>query len=130
MAKVKYIPCDIYKRGINVFIGTPDQLIEWAKKTYNYDEDDAEFIRELETCSYGEADFHWGNGYGVIRLPKFPKTPREIAYATHEIFHAASYILWYSGVEFNNKNVANEAYAYLIEHLTRNTFEKEDYEEC
>ena len=47
MAKVKYIPCDIYKRGINIFIGTPSQLIEWAKKTYNDDEDDAEFIRGL-----------------------------------------------------------------------------------
>lgn len=62
IAKVKYIPCDIYKRGINIFIGTPSQLIEWARKTYNDDEDDAEFIRGLETCRYGMADFHWGNG--------------------------------------------------------------------
>lgn len=130
MAKVKYIPCDIYKRGINIFIGTPNQLIEWAKKVYNEDEDDAKFIRGLETCSYGMADFHWGNGYGVVRLPKFPKTPIEIAYTTHELFHAATYILWYCGVEFDNRQIANEAYTYLIEHLTRNTFEKKGYEEC
>lgn len=129
MAKVKYIRCDIYKRGINIFIGTPKELIEWAEKTYNEDEDDEEFIRTMKVSSFGMADFHWGNGYGVVRLPKFPKTPVEIAYTTHELFHAASYILWYSGVDFDNKHIANEAHAYLIEHLARNTFEKEGYEE-
>lgn len=28
------------------------------------------------------------------------------------------------------KEIANEAHTYLLEHLTRNTFEKDDYEEC
>lgn len=129
MAKVKYIRCDIYKRGINIFIGTPEQLIDWAEKTYNEDVEDEEFIKDLKTGSFGLADFHWGNGYGVVRLPKFPKTPEEIAYTVHELFHATSYLLGYSGVSYSNESLANEAYAYLIEHLTRNIFDKEGYEE-
>ena len=74
--------------------------------------------------------FIGGNGYGVVRLPKFPKTPIEIAYTVHELLHATCYILWYCGVEFSNESIANEAHTYLLEHLTRNTFEKNGYEEC
>ena len=51
MAKVKYIRCDIYKRGIDIFIGTPEELQKWSKKTFNEDKDDEEFNRSLEECS-------------------------------------------------------------------------------
>lgn len=128
-AKVKYIACDIYKRGINIFIGTPKQLIEWAKSTYNEDEDDTAFIESLENCKFGLADFHYGNGYGVVRLPKFPKSPSEIAYMAHELLHATCWMLWYCGVDFDNRFINNEAYTYLHEHLVRNTLEKEGYED-
>ena len=46
MAKVKYICCDIYKRGINVFIGSPKELRAWCKKTFNEDEDEGDFFDE------------------------------------------------------------------------------------
>ena len=126
MAKVKYIPCDIYKRGIDIFIGTPGELQKWSKKTFNEDKDDEEFNRSLEECSYGEADFHYGAGYAIVRLPKFPKTPIEIAYTAHELLHATQWLLWYSGVEYNEES-NNEAYTYLLEHLMRNTLEKNGY---
>lgn len=128
-AKVKYIPCDIYKRGINVFIGTPEQLKEWCKKHFNEDKDDEEFNYSLENCSYGLADFHYGNGYAVVRLPKFPVNPIELAYTGHELLHATMWILWYSGVQYDNNSVCNEAYTYLFEHLLRNTLERKGYEE-
>jgi hypothetical protein len=34
MAKVKYIPCDIYKRGISIFIGSLKEFKAWVKKEY------------------------------------------------------------------------------------------------
>lgn len=129
MAKAKYIPCDIYKRGITVFIGNPKELILYCKKTYNEDKDDEEFNYSLEHCSYGLADFHYGNGYAVVRLPKFPKKPEEIAYTTHELLHAAMWILWYCGVEISNSTINNEALTYLLEHLVRNTMESTGYED-
>ena len=129
MAKVKYIRCDIYKRGIDIFIGTPEELQKWSKKTFNEDKDDEEFNRGLEECSYGAADFHYGNGYAVVRIPEFPKNPTDTAALVHELFHATAWLLWYSGVEFDNRNSNNEAYTYLLEHLTRNALETEGYEE-
>lgn len=129
MAKVKYIPCDIYKRGIEMFIGSPKELKEYCQKNYNEDEDDREFNYSLEHCSYGLADFHYGNGYGIVRIPKFPSTPEEIAYTTHELLHATMWILWYCGVEYNNDNINNESYTYLLEHLVRNALEKKGYED-
>lgn len=129
MAKVKYIRCDIYKRGIDIFIGTPEELQKWSKKTFNEDKDDEEFNRGLEECSYGSADFHYGNGYAVVRIPEFPENPVDTATLVHELFHATAWLLWYSGVEFDNRNVNNEAYTYLLEHLTRNALETEGYEE-
>ena len=131
MAKVKYIRCDIYKRGINVLIGTPEELKRWCEKTYCEDEDDRDFNESLRRCRYGLADFHYSyEGYAVIRLPKFPKTPVEMAYTTHEVFHAASWLLSFSGVDYDNENINNEAFAYLIEHLMRNILEKEGYEDA
>lgn len=129
MAKVKYIPCDIYKRGIHVFIGSPEELIIWSNKTYNEDEDDKDFNYSLEHCSYGLADFHYGNGYAVVRLPKFPRQPMEIAYMAHELLHATMWMLWYCGVELENTRSNNEAYTYLMEHLVRNTLELDGYED-
>ena len=130
MAKVKYVRCDIYKRGINVLIGTPEELKKWCEKTYCEDEDDKEFNWSLQHCRFGLADFHYScGGCAVIRLPKFPKTSVEIAYTAHEAFHATSWLLSYSGVDYDNENINNEAFAYLIEHLMRNILEKEGYED-
>ena len=39
MAKEKYIPIDIYKRCIHVFIGTLDEFKAWVE---NYFDDDSE----------------------------------------------------------------------------------------
>lgn len=128
MPRIKYIPCDIYKRGITIFIGTPKELIAWSKRTFNEDEYDKEFNDSLEHCSFGLADFHYGHGYGVVRLPKYPKKPEEIAYTAHELLHATIWMLEYCGVEYNHSCINNEAYTYLLEHLMRNTLELEGYE--
>jgi hypothetical protein len=129
MAKVKYIDCAIYKRGIYVFIGTPKELISWCKKTFNKDKWDEEFNYSIERCTFGEADFHYGGGYGIVRLPKFPKTPDELGYTSHELLHATMWLLWYCGVSFDYKDINNEAFTYLLGYLMENTLLKEDYEE-
>lgn len=125
MTKVKYIRCDIYKRGIFVFIGNSEQFIKWCKKNYKGHN---RFLKDLKEMNYGLADFHWSGEDGIIRLPKFPKTPEEIAYTAHEVFHAACYLLDYCGVTFDDRNLANEAYSYLIEHITVSLFDERDYE--
>lgn len=128
MAKVKYIACDIYKRGINVFIGTPQEFIKWCKDTFNEDKDDKKFCDSVETCAYGAADFHFGNGYGVVRIPKFPRTPNAISELVHELLHATDWLLWYSGIEYQKGNPVSEVHTYLLEHLVRNALRYEGYE--
>lgn len=128
MAKYKYIPCDIYKRGVNVFIGTPDEMQAWAKKRYTEDEY-KDFLKELEECSYGYADTHLYDGSIIVRIPLFPKSPAEIAALEHELLHATFYLLSYSGIQYDASS-PNEAFTYLLEWLTREVLTEENYETC
>lgn len=54
----------------------------------------------------------------IIRL-KFNKNRNEfISLISHEIFHAVTFVLYKIGLEFDI-NKSDEAYAYLIEYLTK-----------
>jgi hypothetical protein len=131
-AKVKYIPIDIYKRYIYVFIGTLGEFKSWAKNTYTYDIEKqfVEMVIGLTEDSIGMASFHWDSagGTGVVLIPKMPKAPKEIAALIHELMHATFWILDLCHVDYD-PNGNNEAFTYLMEHLTRNALEKEGYEE-
>lgn len=127
MAKVKCIECEIYKRGVYIFIGTYEQMIKYAKNTW-VEEEYKDFINALEVKTDGYATTYYGNGECLVLLPKFPNNPKDIAVTGHELLHATDYILWYAGVHRNNEEVSNEAYTYLLEHLLRNTLEREGYE--
>ena len=130
MAKVKYIPCDIYKRGITVFLGSLDELKRWVKSEYVADEekDFAAFIQSLKKEKIGGASFNYNNndGQGIVLFHKFPETPKEIACVDHELLHATFHLLDFCNVDFICGG-SNEAYTYLHEHLMRNALEKEGY---
>lgn len=131
MAKHKYISCDIYKRGIWVFIGSLDELKLWVKREFTY-EDEKEFVdmilglkqrNELASFNYDN-----NNGQGVVHIYEHPTTPKGYAALVHELLHATFYILNFCGVEYAYDG-SNEAYTYLLEHLTRNALESKGYEE-
>ena len=132
-AEVKYIPIDIYKRCIYVFMGSLDEFKLWVKNTYIYDEekDFVNMVLGLTEDSIGMASFNWetNNGTGVILLPKYPESPEEIAALIHELLHATFFILDMCHVDYNSSG-SNEAFTYLMEYLTRNSLEKEGYEEA
>lgn len=130
MAKVKYIPCDIYKRGISVFIGTLDEFKTWVKKEYT-DKEEKDFVRMvlgLEEC--GMASFNYNNmdGQGVVLISNYPETPKEHAALEHELLHATFHVLNFCHVEYCIDG-SNEAFTYMLEHLTRWALEKEGYNE-
>ena len=131
-AKVKYIPIDIYKRYICVFIGSLNDFKLWVKNTYTYDEE-KEFVKMvlgLTEDSIGMASFEWDliGGTGAVVFPKMPNTPKETAALIHELMHATFCVLDFCQVDYD-PNGSNEAFTYLMEHLTRNALEKEGYEE-
>lgn len=127
MAKQKYIPCDIYRRGVTVFIGTYAEMVAWAKKEFT-DLRYKDFLYGMEQLQGGYMDTHYDCGSCVVRIPSFPTTPEESAALGHEILHATHYILSYCGVEFVWKG-NNEAYTYLFEWLQQNALTEDGYEE-
>ena len=133
MAEHKYIPCDIYKRGIHVFIGGLDEFSAWFKGYFDEEEEEQyvdETMRWLRKGSTGYASFHYEAqlGHGVILLPTFPTTPAEIAALEHEVMHAVFFLMDFSGVDYTPWS-NNEAFTYLGEHLMRNALERLGYEE-
>jgi hypothetical protein len=131
-AKVKYIPIDIYKRYIYIFIGSLDEFKLWVKNTYIYDEekDFVNMVLGLTEDSIGMASFNWDSagGTGAVLIPKMPKTPKETAALIHELMHATFWVLDFCHVDYD-PNGSNEAFTYLMEHLTRNALEKEGYKD-
>lgn len=131
-AKVKYIPCDIYKRGISVFIGTLDQFKAWVKTEYT-DNDEQDFVKmamDLEEDKIGMASFNydWKNGQGVVLMPEHPQTPKEVAALAHEMMHATFFIMDFCHIEYNTET-NNEPFTYIHEYLMRNALEDVGYEE-
>ena len=131
-AEVKYIPIDIYKRCIYIFIGSLDEFKLWVKNTYTYDKEKefVEMVLRLTEDTIGMASFNWDSagGTGVVLIPKIPKTPKETAALIHELMHATFWILDFCHVDYD-PNGSNEAFTYLMEHLTRNALEKENYKD-
>ena len=131
-AKVKYIPIDIYKRYLYIFIGELEMFKAWVQATYIYEQERpfVEMVLGISKDSIGMASLYWDSvgGTGVVLIPKCPKTPQEIAALVHELMHATFWVLDFCHVDYV-PNESNEAYTYLMEYLTRNAFEDSGYEE-
>lgn len=129
MAKHKYIKCDIYKRGVSVFIGSLDELHEWASHL-EFSTNDRDFHRAIEDKVVDNPSFtpNQNDGQGIVFLTKYPETPDENADLEHELLHAVFHILDFCGVEYRYGG-ANEPYTYLLGYLTKNALETEGYEE-
>lgn len=124
MARQKYIACDIFKRGVTVFVGTKPELAEWVRKEFT-SPGYAGLIRSVVEEECGEADCYHGNGSVVVRVGEFPGTPVTISLLGHELLHATFYILQYVGVEFSDGS--NETFTYLYEWLLKCALEEKGY---
>lgn len=130
MAKYKQIYLDIYKRSVFIFIGSHNQFVDWVtdefKNDYRY-QGFIKYVHEVEKkTSLASFWYNGSTGEGVIEIPKFPKTPTEIAYCTHECLHATFNILDYVGIEYN-KDSSGEAHTYLLEYLVKELLTLNDY---
>lgn len=132
MAKHQYIPCDIYKRGIGIFVGTLKEFQEWVAKEFT-DETDRPFVNMVmntDESGAGEASFYYNNldGQGIILISKMPTTPKERGNLAHELLHATFHVLNFCHIEYDPRS-NNEAFTYLNEWLTRCAYEKDFYKE-
>lgn len=130
MAKYKFIPISIFKREIGVFVGSREDFRNWAKEEYKQDDSYQELIELIQNSPRRtEAASFWYNGStgdGIIELPKFPKTPREISACTHECLHATFQVLDFCNIEYE-KDGSNESFTYLLEYIVYNILNGESY---
>lgn len=122
MAKIKTIPCDIYRRDVQVFLGSHEEFRKYVEKKLK----DKDLLSVVDSESPGVGDFYFGPDQAIIRIGELPKTPAQIACASHEAIHAATHILNWVDMKYGEKS-AEEALTYLQEWILTNILEKKGY---
>lgn len=130
MAKYKLITVNIFKRGIMIYIGNHNTFVRFVKEYFKDDSSYEDLVNFIRDSNYDNPAascwFNRNTGEAIIELKRFPKTPSEIAIATHECLHAVIHVLYFCGVDFVPDG-NNETYTYLLEHLVKNLLENKDY---
>ena len=129
---VKFIPCDIYRRGVCIFVGKLNEFKKFIEKEYPKEED-AEFrnmVLQTEECSSIALQIFYDKRDATchILIDELKYTPKYIAKLTHELLHATFFILDFCGVGYYS-DTNNEPFTYMLEHLVINAVEKYGYEE-
>lgn len=128
MAKVKWIDVDIYKCQLAVFIGGHEEFKKWVKKEYTDPSEEGFVELVMESTDEAQASLWWnGDRSCIIELPYWPRKPKELGWANHELLHSTFHILDGARVEYH-KGESNESFTYLLEYLTKNLYDKEGYE--
>lgn len=123
MAKIKDIPCDIYRWTVQVFLGSHEEFKKYVHKKYRKDK---ELLDIVDNEAPGIGDFYRSPDMLMIRIEDFPTIPKEIGVASHEALHAAMDILKWAGVHFESYG-ADEALTYLQEWILTNILTKKGY---
>lgn len=128
MAKTKRIEIDIYKTGLQVFVGTIDEFREWAKEFYKHN-DFKGLLEKINEPNSGQASFFYNNSTRsmVIRVPSLGTTPQSIGIVAHEMAHACIWLLNDVGVPVIEQET-DECFTYLLEYLMREFYKKDGYE--
>ena len=122
MAKMKSIPCDIYRWNVNVFLGSHEEFRNYVKNKLK----DKSLLQVVDEEEPGIGDYYFTGGKMIIRIGEFPTTPTEIGIAAHEALHATMYILDWANVKYE-QNGSNEAFTYLQEWILTNILDKHGY---
>ena len=119
------IPLVIFPFDVMVSIAESDeQLTKYVKKhvlAEDFDQLHKDGVLTMEKSCDGRTVNTAVGHATVIRLKKYPKTPKDHGVLAHEIFHAASFILWRMGVHLDIEKT-DEVYAYLIGYLTEQIY--------
>lgn len=128
--KYKYIWSEIYRRGIMVFIGPTKALKEFVKDWSDNDKIKDEVLHNEDSGdTLGTTYYTDNSGESLIHLLYPPRNADQIAYAVHEAFHAVAFLLEYVGMRLD-VNVSDEAYAYLLEYVTRELLTKDNWSDA
>ena len=132
----KYIYCNVWRRGVTVFIGACEDLVKFTHRNFTHSTVQdlvASIDTHCNTLNYDSneviARFYCSDaGYFIVHLPKFSFTynEEEIAYLSHELLHATHALLDFLGVEYRYGG-ANEPYTCTFEYLLKEALNKKGY---
>ena len=119
--KIARINIEIYKSDLTIVIGSEDEFVKYITEDCK-DLTDTEEFQDCEGRSvyYGE--------YNYIRLDKFPEDSKSISVLVHELLHTVFHIQQYYNLDYD-ENRFNEHLTYLIEYLTVQSLNKDNYGE-
>lgn len=105
------IPYIIYPFDCMFSFGQSDEEIFKILRSKGIRDPEVVIIKGNARCVMFES------GQTVIRLKSMPSKPYEYGWLQHEIFHAVDFLFNRIGITLNESS--NEAYAYMIEYLTK-----------
>lgn len=114
------IDLKVYPFDVMVSIGQNDNelLKSLLKIKWNIPVDDIKY-----SCNRTNAMFClWDNGYGLIRLRNFPKTPEEKGFLAHEVTHYTNHLLDDIGMHWSKES--DEAFSYLQQFITTEIYKR------
>ena len=118
------IPIEVYNRDVYISLGETDERFAQGLLRYK----DATWVKgALKNVSVplepGRGRMAMKDGFYIIRLGVFPKTSQDYSVLQHEIFHFVEAMFDQAGLPHHLK-YSWEAYAYLIQFLTKEIYER------
>lgn len=117
-----HVPVQMYHFDVYVsFHQTDKQLRKSLKEKSDLEKDDIDYILDPENNEFSAALCFTNRKKQtcVIRIKQEASPSQIMAHLSHEIFHAAVFILHSSGLKLTDDS--EEAFAYLIGFITLNT---------
>jgi hypothetical protein len=116
------IDLTVYPFDVMVSFGETNEQMAKRLSRYKLSDDDVELAMFANETVQGRSVM-FGSNQSLIRLRHIPETAVQYANLSHEIFHCVSFIMWKIGMPLEI-NKSCEAYAYLIEYITKKIYEK------
>jgi predicted membrane channel-forming protein YqfA (hemolysin III family) len=111
------IDCGVYPFEIMIFFGDKKKEIIKELKKYLCKSD----ITYFKTVNlFAGKSIMFSSGQTLLYVNRIPENPNDYATLQHEIFHCACFVLERVGINYSNET--DEAYAYLIEYLTKQIY--------
>ena len=112
------VDCGVYPFDILVYFGSDKKKLFKELSKYLP-------IKELKKLTFNDGKtIMFSSGQTVLWLKEKPTSIKGIAQLNHEIFHCACFVLERVGIKYCKKT--DEAYAYLLEYLTKQIYSKID----
>lgn len=121
-----FLSCDVYRHPVTLFVNVPFEEVQKHLAKCDYEHADEEDERENAKCAgvcIQRIQRSTKKKSTAVWVGEFKKNVECMGTLAHEILHAALTILQEVGVDAGS-NEAEEATAYLFEHLYRQALEK------